>query len=127
MVVRCRPLNKDELAKKCSSAVHVDESRGTLEVKGSSASKHGDRQQRMFTFDTVFGPESKQVDVYNLTARQIVDSVLEGYNGKLLSVPHSECFMAGTGITITLSTKLLLQMTWSSVILVMYLEVGMMR
>ena len=81
----------------------------------------------MFTFDTVFGPESKQVDVYNLTARQIVDSVLEGYNGKLLSVPHSECFMAGTGITITLSTKLLLQMTWSSVILVMYLEVGMMR
>lgn len=36
----------------------------------------------MFTFDTVFGPDSKQLDVYNLTARPIIDSVLEGYNGK---------------------------------------------
>ena len=37
---------------------------------------------KTFTFDTVFGPDSKQVDVYNLTARPIVDSVLEGYNGE---------------------------------------------
>lgn len=36
---------------------------------------------KTFTFDTVFGPESKQLDVYNLTARPIIDSVLEGYNG----------------------------------------------
>ena len=32
----------------------------------------------------MFGPESKQLGVYNLTARPIIDSVLEGYNGKSL-------------------------------------------
>lgn len=32
----------------------------------------------------VFGPNSKQVDLYNQAARPIVDFVLEGYNGKLI-------------------------------------------
>ena len=27
---------------------------------------------------------ARQLDVYNLTARPIIDSVLEGYNGKLV-------------------------------------------
>lgn len=43
---------------------------------------HGE-PPKTFTFDTVYGPESKQVDVYNESARPIVDSVLEGYNGKV--------------------------------------------
>ena len=38
---------------------------------------------KTFTFDTVFGPNCKQVDVYNKVARPIVDCVLEGYNGKI--------------------------------------------
>lgn len=75
-------MNEKEVTKGCTQAVASDESRGTIEVKGSSAAKQGDRQQRMFTFDTVFGPDSKQVDVYNITARPIVNSVLAGYNGK---------------------------------------------
>ena len=37
---------------------------------------------KSFTFDTVFAPGSKQTDVYNQTARPIVDAVMEGYNGK---------------------------------------------
>ena len=41
-----------------------------------------DEVPKTYTFDTVFGAESKQLDVYNLTARPIVDSVLGGYNGK---------------------------------------------
>lgn len=31
-----------------------------------------------FTFDLVFGPDSKQVDVYNRAARPIIDNVLQG-------------------------------------------------
>ena len=39
--------------------------------------------EKKFTFDHVFGPDSKQLDIYNICARKIVDSVLEGYNGEL--------------------------------------------
>lgn len=36
---------------------------------------------KTFSFDQVYAPDSKQVDLYNETARPIVDFVLEGYNG----------------------------------------------
>ena len=36
---------------------------------------------KTFTFDSVFGPDTSQAEVYNETARPIVDAVLEGYNG----------------------------------------------
>jgi len=62
-------------------AVSVDEMRGTITVHKTDSSNE---PPKTFTFDTVFGPESKQLDVYNLTARPIIDSVLEGYNGKSL-------------------------------------------
>ena len=40
---------------------------------------------QVFTFDTVFGPDSTQMDVYNRVARPIVDNVLEGYNGTIFA------------------------------------------
>lgn len=61
--------------------MNVDEMRGTITVHKTDSSNE---PPKTFTFDTVFGPESKQLDVYNLTARPIIDSVLEGYNGKSL-------------------------------------------
>ena len=39
----------------------------------------------MFTFDTVFGPDTTQMDVYNRVARAIVDNVLQGYNGTIFA------------------------------------------
>lgn len=39
--------------------------------------------KKTFTFDSVFGADTTQADVYNETARPIVDAVLEGYNGNL--------------------------------------------
>ena len=57
-------------------------------MRGTVSVEHVDRKTseppKTFTFDTVFGPDCKQVDVYNEVARPIVDCVLEGYNGKLL-------------------------------------------
>ncbi len=40
---------------------------------------------KSFTFDSCFGVDSKQVDVYNETARPIVDSALEGFNGTIFA------------------------------------------
>ncbi|CAM9210234.1 unnamed protein product [Lampetra planeri] len=78
VVVRCRPLNQKEKMMGHKQAVIVDEIRGTITVSKLETSHE---PPKTFTFDTVFGPDSKQLDVYNLTARPIVDSVLEGYNG----------------------------------------------
>ena len=57
--------------------------RGTITVNSPPS---GDKSEppKTFTFDTVFGPKCKQVDVYNEVARPIVDCVLEGYNGWLV-------------------------------------------
>lgn len=78
VVVRCRPLNQKEKVMGYKQSVAVDEIRGTITVNKLETSNE---PPKTFTFDTVFGPDSKQLDVYNLTARPIIDSVLEGYNG----------------------------------------------
>jgi len=38
-----------------------------------------------FEFDHVFDTESIQKDVYDISARPIVDSVLEGFNGTIFA------------------------------------------
>lgn len=95
VAVRCRPLNDKEIANQCRSLVTVDLLRGTVTVDNPSAS-HGELA-KIFTFDTVFGPDCKQVDVYNEVARPIVDCVLEGYNGTIFAYGQT-----GTGKTYTM-------------------------
>jgi len=52
---------------------------------------------KLFTFDSVFGPDSTQLDVYNRVARPIVENVLEGYNGTIFAYGQT-----GTGKTFTM-------------------------
>uniref|UniRef100_A0A8C5LIZ7 Kinesin-like protein n=2 Tax=Jaculus jaculus TaxID=51337 RepID=A0A8C5LIZ7_JACJA len=94
VVVRCRPLNEREKSMCFRQAVSVDEMRGTITVHKTDSCNE---PPKTFTFDTVFGPESKQLDVYNLTARPIIDSVLEGYNGTIFAYGQT-----GTGKTFTM-------------------------
>uniref|UniRef100_H2ZL57 Kinesin-like protein KIF3A n=1 Tax=Ciona savignyi TaxID=51511 RepID=H2ZL57_CIOSA len=93
VVVRCRPFNSKETSAQYRQAVKVDEVRGQIAVEKSDSNE----PPKTFTFDTVFGPESKQVDIYNLTARPIVNSVLEGYNGTIFAYGQT-----GTGKTFTM-------------------------
>ncbi|XP_048343917.1 kinesin-like protein KIF3A isoform X4 [Sphaerodactylus townsendi] len=94
VVVRCRPFNEREKVMSYKMSVSVDEMRGTITVHKTDSSNE---PPKTFTFDTVFGPESKQLDVYNLTARPIIDSVLEGYNGTIFAYGQT-----GTGKTFTM-------------------------
>ncbi|KAF7702335.1 kinesin-like protein KIF3A [Silurus meridionalis] len=94
VVVRCRPLNQKEKATGYKQSVSVDEIRGTITVNKLEMTNE---PPKTFTFDTVFGPDSKQLDVYNLTARPIIDSVLEGYNGTIFAYGQT-----GTGKTFTM-------------------------
>ncbi|XP_071786480.1 kinesin-II 85 kDa subunit-like [Asterias amurensis] len=95
VVVRCRPLNDKEVGQGFKSIVNVDEMRGTLQVKNPSAPRG--EPPKSFTFDTVFAPGSKQTDLYNQTARSIVDAVMEGYNGTIFAYGQT-----GTGKTFTM-------------------------
>ena len=54
-------------------------------------------QLHRFTFDSIFDMDSTQIDVYNITAKQAVNSVLEGYNSTIF------CYgQTGTGKTYTM-------------------------
>jgi len=91
VVVRCRPMNEKETNSNYTQVVKIDEVRGQVIVQGSND------VPKTYTFDTVFGANSKQLDVYNLTARPIVDSVLGGYNGTIFAYGQT-----GTGKTFTM-------------------------
>ncbi|XP_067948401.1 kinesin-like protein KIF3A [Watersipora subatra] len=93
VVVRCRPMNSKEVEQSCKQAVKVDSVRGSIEVTQVGRNE----PPKTYTFDNVFGPDSKQVDIYNEIARPLVDSVLEGYNGTIFAYGQT-----GTGKTFTM-------------------------
>ncbi|XP_014678184.1 PREDICTED: kinesin-like protein KIF3A [Priapulus caudatus] len=95
VVVRCRPLNEKEKQTGFKEIVKVEQVQGRVTV--STPNSSAGEPPKVFTFDTVFGPDAKQVDIYNQTARPIVDSVLEGYNGTIFAYGQT-----GTGKTFTM-------------------------
>ena len=66
---------------------------------GGGSNNNGDIEQtsKTFTFDNVFDEDTTQLEVYNSTARPIVDSVLEGYNGTIFAYGQT-----GTGKTFSM-------------------------
>ncbi|KAM8864741.1 kinesin-like protein KIF3B [Spinachia spinachia] len=96
VVVRCRPMNEKELAANFQSVVGVDVKLGQIMVRNpreASASDH----PKVFTFDSVYDWNSKQIDLYDETFRPLVDSVLLGFNGTIFAYGQT-----GTGKTYTM-------------------------
>ena len=93
--VRSRPLSESETTDGYASVIEIDEVNGQIFISDKHL-KHKS-SHRIFRFDTVFGPNSKQLDIYNETARPIVNSVLEGYNGTIFAYGQT-----GTGKTYTM-------------------------
>lgn len=86
-MVRCRPLSRKELDEKHPSIVDVDENAGSITIRRPDATEASSPMDavKTFTFDHAFGHDCKQIDVYNKTARPIVDAVLAGYNGTIFA------------------------------------------
>ena len=59
VVVRVRPLNQTEIKQGHKTVVHVDDSGKTITLRNTNAKS--DEPKKSFTFDTVFGVNSKQV------------------------------------------------------------------
>ncbi|XP_041954629.1 kinesin-like protein KIF3B [Alosa sapidissima] len=93
VVVRCRPMNEKERAANYERVVSVDVKLGQVAVRNP----RGSSPPKVFTFDSVYDWNSKQVDLYDETFRPLVDSVLLGFNGTIFAYGQT-----GTGKTYTM-------------------------
>uniref|UniRef100_A0A914HXT9 Kinesin motor domain-containing protein n=1 Tax=Globodera rostochiensis TaxID=31243 RepID=A0A914HXT9_GLORO len=94
VAVRCRPLSSTEISQGHSNIVRADVSRGCIEVQNP---KEPNQPLKCFLYDSIFGENSKQLDLYDETVRAIVDSVLQGFNGTVFAYGQT-----GTGKTHTM-------------------------
>ncbi|GAA6104201.1 kinesin-like protein KIF3B [Tachysurus ichikawai] len=96
VVVRCRPMNEKERAANFERVVSVDVKLGQIVVRNPRCgSTH--EHPKVFTFDSVYDWNSKQVDLYDETFRPLVESVLLGFNGTIFAYGQT-----GTGKTYTM-------------------------
>ncbi|KDR15685.1 kinesin-like protein KIF3A [Zootermopsis nevadensis] len=95
VVVRVRPLSEKEIETGYQQITKVDTVNKTITVENPQAADG--EPPKTFTFDVVFDTDSRQMDVYNETARPIVNKVLMGYNGTILAYGQT-----GTGKTFTM-------------------------
>ncbi|KXS09168.1 kinesin-domain-containing protein [Gonapodya prolifera JEL478] len=75
--VRCRPFNDRERDNGSTCVLNFDLRTGTVAIQNPKA----DADVKTFSFDSAFDWNASQVDVYNRTAKRIVESVLNGFNG----------------------------------------------
>ncbi|TNN33694.1 Kinesin-like protein KIF3B [Liparis tanakae] len=96
VVVRCRPMNEKERAAKFERVVAVDVKLGQILVRNPREASSSDHP-KVFTFDSVYDWNSKQIDLYDETFRPLVESVLLGFNGTIFAYGQT-----GTGKTYTM-------------------------
>ncbi|XP_029361818.1 kinesin-like protein KIF3B isoform X2 [Echeneis naucrates] len=96
VVVRCRPMNDKERAAKFERVVSVDVKLGQIIVRNPREASASELP-KVFTFDSVYDWNSKQIDLYDETFRPLVDSVLLGFNGTIFAYGQT-----GTGKTYTM-------------------------
>lgn len=95
VVVRCRPFNTAERKPGSHSIVECDPIRRELNVRtGGIGDKSG---RKTYTFDMVFGPSAKQIEVYRSVVCPILDEVIMGYNCTVFAYGQT-----GTGKTFTM-------------------------
>lgn len=91
-MVIVRPINARERSIHSQVAVGVLSDREVV-VKQQLDNRH----TKKFTFDRVFGPESKQADVYHVVVEPLINEVVAGYNCTVFAYGQT-----GTGKTHTM-------------------------
>ncbi|XP_035742854.1 kinesin-like protein Klp61F [Vespa mandarinia] len=90
--VRVRPINNAERLGKSVSVVEVPSNKDVI-----IRERPQDKLSKKFTFDKVFGPLSKQIDVYKAVVSPLLEEVLAGYNCTVFAYGQT-----GTGKTFTM-------------------------
>uniref|UniRef100_A0A3Q3DLW4 Kinesin-like protein n=1 Tax=Hippocampus comes TaxID=109280 RepID=A0A3Q3DLW4_HIPCM len=94
VVVRCRPFNTME-RKSSHNVIDCDPNRKEVLVRTAGVNDKASR--KTYTFDMVFGPAAKQIDVYRSVVCPILDEVIMGYNCTIFAYGQT-----GTGKTFTM-------------------------
>uniref|UniRef100_A0A4W5P3X9 Kinesin-like protein n=1 Tax=Hucho hucho TaxID=62062 RepID=A0A4W5P3X9_9TELE len=90
-----RPFNNAERKSASHGVIDTVENRKEINVRTGGI---GDKAARkMYTFDMVFGPAAKQIDVYKSVVCPILDEVISGYNCTVFAYGQT-----GTGKTFTM-------------------------
>mmetsp|Transcript_12810 Transcript_12810/g.33988 ORF Transcript_12810/g.33988 Transcript_12810/m.33988 type:complete len:804 (+) Transcript_12810:279-2690(+) len=98
VVVRCRPLNAKEQNDGRKRIVDMDVDAGQVKVSNPKGDDH--EPPKTFTFDQVYDWNCNQTEIFDVTARPIVDSCMEGYNGTIFAYGQT-----GTGKSHTMEGK----------------------
>ncbi|CAD8188504.1 unnamed protein product [Paramecium octaurelia] len=86
VVVRVRPFNQKEKENNSKPCVNVDEKQNVVELL-----KLADNETKQFSYDYVFGMNAKQSYIYEKTAFNLVESVIDGYNGTIFAYGQTGC------------------------------------
>uniref|UniRef100_A0A3B4F4U2 Kinesin-like protein n=1 Tax=Pundamilia nyererei TaxID=303518 RepID=A0A3B4F4U2_9CICH len=95
VVVRCRPFSRREEIAGSENILEIDDKLGQITIRNPKAPP--DEPMKVFTFDSVYGWNSKQSDIYDDAVRPLVESVLQGFNGTIFAYGQT-----GTGKTHTM-------------------------
>ncbi|XP_076670153.1 kinesin-like protein Klp61F [Andrena cerasifolii] len=90
--LRVRPLNNIEIKRKSRSVIETLNDKEVILHE-----RQQDKVSKKFKFDSVFGPSSKQIDVYNAVVSPLLEQVLDGYNCTVFAYGQT-----GTGKTFTM-------------------------
>jgi kinesin family member 3A len=85
VIVRCRPFSEKEKQQGHSNIAQIQPAQGTVTILDPRPDRSNGEPPKTFTFDKVFDLNCTQTEVYSMTARDIVDSVLQGYNGTVFA------------------------------------------
>jgi len=81
VVIRCRPLSKNEMEAGHDVIVKINTKNGEIFVNKAQS----DEAPKQFTFDMAFDWTIAQKDIYDRCASNIIANVLEGYNGTIFA------------------------------------------
>jgi kinesin family protein 11 len=73
-------VNDREKKQNSASIIECNERRREVMVFDTNRVGGTASNTKTFTFDKVFGPLSRQIDVYNQVVKPVVMEVIEGYN-----------------------------------------------
>lgn len=109
VIVRCRPFNEKEKKEGAHNVVHCDHDMATITIDPPNLEEQNQKKARgemimnekvprTFTFDGVYGEESKNIDMFVESFRPVVEAVTQGYNACIFAYGQT-----GSGKTFTMS------------------------
>ena len=89
--IRIRPFNDDEKKLDPTSPVEI------VDQKNNVMTINREFDKKNFSFDNIFPMESSQISIFDTTSKEVVNSVLKGYNGTIFAYGQT-----GSGKTYTM-------------------------